>query len=374
MEARAVGISLCIILCFPIFSPAVLADWESDSWLSNIIGPERLSFGDEFGCQGLEGIDATDEMWAIGSCKEYLMDHTNASRWGETPISFGLDGKKLDTVVANELVNEGFQIVGDTIGQDSRIQTIEMNGGSLEKKVANVSLLQSFEENTLVSIEWIARIHDLRVREDKDAISWLEGQPVWFTTWGEWKNHNSSSNSANFSSKSNQVDVWIPENNNSWKVPGTVKILFAGQIISVLSVCSNNLQLPEDPCDNTTYPRLSIDSRHLEVGWRSIDGGLIVTINPGERVSIELSAIPNSTSIHPMTTFNGLHHSVTIVGMHTTNLFQWSSDFIESPLRFTWLLVRPSSEEFGLIIPVIAISTLIATPLAIRYLLKRDDN
>ena len=41
-------------------SPAVVAEWEDDNWLRNIIGPERLELGDEFGCHGFEGVDVRD--------------------------------------------------------------------------------------------------------------------------------------------------------------------------------------------------------------------------------------------------------------------------------------------------------------------------
>jgi len=367
---------MCIILCVPIFSQPVFAEWESDNWLSNIIGPERILFGDEFGCQGLEGIDAVDEVWTIESCKEYLMGNTHASRWGESPISFGLNGLVMKEVVADELVRAGFKIVGDTSGDDHRLEKVELNGGSLEKKVANTTLLDSFGEDSLVSIEWIARIHDLRVREDKDAIEWLEKQAVWFTTWGEWNYHNISGNRANFSISGNFISVSIPKvSGDSWSVPGTVKLLFNQSIISVYRGCNltSDETSPDSPCfTEQQYPEIAIETRHLSTGWRPINGGVLITMNPGEIAYIELDGPPTNATLHPVNTFNDLHHSVTIVGIHTTNLFQWSSDFVDSPLRFTWLLVQPSSEELGLIIPALAVSTLIATPIVIRYLLKND--
>ena len=376
MSSKSQGLLISVILCLPIMSQPVFAEWESDNWLSNIIGPERISFGDEFGCQGLEGIDAVDEVWTIESCKKYLMENIQASRWGNSPKSFGLNGLAIEKPVADELIEAGFEIFGDALGNDHRLTKMELNGGSLEKKVANTTLLGSFSEDSLVSVEWVARIHDLRVREDKDAIEWLEGQSVWFTTWGEWNYHKISSNRANFSISDNSVSLFVPNIIGSeWSVPGTVYLSFNGSINSVNIGCNLTTGgfISEPPCPTGKYPIIDIETRHLTTGWRPINGGALITINPGESVSIEFDSAPTNVSIQPVYTFNDLHHSVTIVGIHTTNLFQWSSDFVDSPLRFTWLLVQPSAEELGLIIPALAITTLIATPIAIRYLLKRDS-
>ena len=56
-----------------------------------------------------------------------------------------------------------------------------------------MELLESAEEDSLVSIWWRARVDDIKVREDKDLMTWLEEQDVWFTTWGEWYFHEISS-------------------------------------------------------------------------------------------------------------------------------------------------------------------------------------
>ena len=52
------------------------------------------------------------------------------------------------------------------------------------KNVANISLIADSPKDSLVSIYWIARIHDLRIREDKTLLSWLENnESLWYTTW-----------------------------------------------------------------------------------------------------------------------------------------------------------------------------------------------
>ena len=72
-------------------------------------------------------------------------------------------------------------------------------------------------------------------------------------------------------------------------------------------------------------------------------------------------------------TFNDLHHAVTIVGHHTTNLFQWSSDFQDSELTFTWLIERPSEEPINWALPVIALGVLAAVPIAIWKIVEMDN-
>jgi hypothetical protein len=76
--------------------------------------------------------------------------------------------------------------------------------------------------------------------------------------------------------------------------------------------------------------------------------------------------------IQPLTTFNGLHHAVTVTGHHTTNLFHWSSDFVDSQLVFTWLIERPAEIEMNWPLLVIAASVLVAAPVTIRWLVNRD--
>ena len=73
-----------------------------------------------------------------------------------------------------------------------------------------------------------------------------------------------------------------------------------------------------------------------------------------------------------MATFNGLHHAVTVVGHQTSNLFRWTQDFSDSELVFTWLIERPKAEPISWIMPIVAISILIAVPVSIYYLLKKD--
>ena len=90
MGVRPVGVFLLLIFLTPVLTPTVMADWDDDNWLWNLIGPERLEHGDEFACHGYEGKDINSDNSVIESCKNYLSSHTNSSRWGAEPISFGV--------------------------------------------------------------------------------------------------------------------------------------------------------------------------------------------------------------------------------------------------------------------------------------------
>ena len=61
------------------------------------------------------------------------------------------------------------------------------------------------------------------------------------------------------------------------------------------------------------------------------------------------------------------------VGHHTVDLFEWSSPFQESPLRFTWLVEPQPDIEPSWILPMLAVLIILAAPVAIRYTLKHDQ-
>ena len=349
------------LLTIATTAPTVVAEWEEDGWLSNIIGPERLAHGDEFGCHGYEGVDTTEELWVIEACRDYIVEFTNASRWGSDPISFGVTDQQLDDITAAALVEAGFEIVGDLLTEvPEGLTAMTRNGGSLEQGIADRELLESIEANTLVSIYWEARKDDLKLREDGEVMSWLEQQDVWFTTWGEWHHHRLSGNEVVVTVEGSTITATL-SNQSSWSVPGTVRIQFDTGVRRVTDSSGSDLTAIE------------VDQRNLLAGWSEIADGLLLTIEPGTTVLIELEGEPNSTLSTPQVTFNGLHHAVTVVGHHTTNLFQWSSDFQESDLVFTWLIERPAEIEMNWALPVIAAAVLIAVPVSINYLVKRDQ-
>lgn len=349
------------LLTIATTAPTVVAEWEEDGWLSNIIGPERLAHGDEFGCHGYEGVDTTEELWVIEACRDYIVEFTNASRWGSDPISFGVTDQQLDDITAAALVEAGFEIVGDLLTEvPEGLTAMTRNGGSLEQGIADRELLESIEANTLVSIYWEARKDDLKLREDGEVISWLEQQDVWFTTWGEWHHHRLSGNEVVVTVEGSTITATL-SNQSSWSVPGTVRIQFDTGVRRVTDSSGSDLTAIE------------VDQRNLLAGWSEIADGMLLTIEPGTTVLIELEGEPNSTLSTPQVTFNGLHHAVTVVGHHTTNLFQWSSDFQESVLVFTWLIERPAEIEMNWALPVIAAAVLIAVPVSINYLVKRDQ-
>ena len=81
-KRRIAGLLMVALLAIPTTAPAVVGEWGDDNWLQNIIGPERLAHGDEFGCHGYEGLDIREEDWVVQDCSSYLTEFTNASRWG----------------------------------------------------------------------------------------------------------------------------------------------------------------------------------------------------------------------------------------------------------------------------------------------------
>ena len=121
-------------------------------------------------------------------------------------------------------------------------------------------------------------------------------------------------------------------------------------------------------------PLIPLDSRHLTIGWRPIETGMLLTQSPGTNITIELDGPVDAIETIPMSTFNGLHHGVTIVGHHTSNLFRWTQDFPESVLSFTWLVERPEKEGISWIIPAFAVSMIIAVPVSIYFLVKNDGS
>lgn len=358
---KAVSLMLLSVFLIPILSPSVAGEWSDDGWLTNLIGPERMENGDEFGCHGFEDVDTMEENWVIEACKEYLVDHTDSSRWGVNPISFGIPGSYVDNQTATALVDSGFLITGDMIQTAPEgLATFYRNGGSLEKNSVNMELLESAEEDSLVSIWWRARVDDIKVREDKDLMRWLEDQDVWFTTWGEWYFHEVSSGNVEVSIQENKLIISNPESSDAWAVPGSISLEIDENILEVLD------------SEGEQFPDLSINERKLKPGWRTHENGALFTILPGSYVEVEFDNIPDEYSYYPLSTFNGLHHSITVVGHHTSNLFHWSSDFQESILTFTWLVERPSEEQVNWKLPIIALSVLIAVPVIVKKIVDLD--
>ncbi|MDC1419283.1 hypothetical protein N8653_00995 [Euryarchaeota archaeon] len=357
------GVILIIIFTIPTVSPVMATEWKSDGWIKNLIGPERLVLGDEFGCHGFENIDINDEQWIIESCKEYLSSQSNSSRWGKYPISFGITSGEIDNLTESNLLNAGFKIIGDQVtNTPNELFVMEVNGGSLEKNVANISLLNSANKDTLVSIYWIARIYDIKVREDKEVVEWLESnEKIWYTTWGEWYNHKISSQSINISKENNELTVTLSVTNNSWQVPGSISIENTPELVSIKD--SNYVDVPI----------LNETDQNLKPGWRNTDNKILLTISPGKSYTLifENSNL-NSTISNPLITFNDLHNGVTVVGHHVSNLRESASDFLNSEILFTWLIERSSEPDFNWPIIGIAIITLIATPIAIKWLILKD--
>ena len=344
-------------------APVVVAEWEDDNWLRNIIGPERLELGDEFGCHGFEGVDVREESWVIEECRDYLNRFTNASRWGSQPISFGHPNGIVTEDIASAISEAGFSIIGDRIEGDGHGLNVVERLTSLEKGQANLSALENAERDSLVSIYWIARWHDINIREDKDAISLLKSQEVWFTTWGEWHGHRISGESYDriLTSDPHVKTYRISTLSDSfWAVPGTALFEWSEPPTSIQFDGEEALVIPAA-------------QKHLITGIRPVDGGAYVTAEPGVFVEFFFESEEVSISHTPQVTFNGLHHSVSIVGHHVTNLHDWTSDFHNSPLRFTWLIERPAALQMDWRLPVLAIGILIATPIAIKWVVARDQ-
>ena len=200
---------------------------------------------------------------------------------------------------------------------------------------------------------------DLRLREDKEVISWLEQQEVWLTTWGEWHHHGLSGNEVAVELDGSTITATLSKP-ASCDVPGTVSLQFDAAVVLVTSSSGSELA------------QIAPEQRKLEVGWRATSDGMLLTIEPGDSVTIELDREPSSLLTTPKVTFNGFHHAVTVVGHHTTNLFHWSSDFQESSLVFTWLIERPVEIEMSWALPVIALGVLIAVPVSVRYFVRKD--
>jgi hypothetical protein len=113
--------------------------------------------------------------------------------------------------------------------------------------------------------------------------------------------------------------------------------------------------------------------RKLVIGWRHVEGGIIVTQDPHSTIIVELENSTDKVETTPMATFNDLDYSLTIVGHHTTNLFRWTQDFSGTELTFTWLVERPTDEVVGWKLPLFALTMLIAVPLSIVFLLRNDQ-
>ena len=341
-----------------VTSLPISGEYQDDTWLGNVIGPELLEAGDEFGCQTPESAGARDNFDFIQECKAYLSGRINASRWGEQPISFATPQGDISREFRDELFNSGFTVVGDlSETDDERFTVIHRNGGSVESGLSNKSLIESADEGGLISLYWIARIEDMNIRRDRDLVDWLSNQDYWFTTWGEWVTHQISSLSITVETNSNSTTFTNPTL-DIWNTPGTVMV-------------DNVDQYSGLEWSDVQYDPLEKEDRILRAGHREESSGLLyLTIPPGESVTI-YNAKPLTIS-HEPSIFNGLKNGVTIAGHHTTNMREWSQDFRDSPLRFTWLIERSQVPSPTLVLPLLSISILIATPIIIKKIIASD--
>ena len=357
-----VAIILVAVLLLPIALPSAVA-WRADGWLSqDIVGGERLALGDEFGCHGMPDRDVRDDIDVVEDCKDYLTSNINASKWGAQPLSFQVSSGEVSIEIHDALFDAGFRTLGDgrLTGELAGMQPMARSGGSLEKNVASIEdIEESIVENGYVNLYWEAQIEDLNVRRDKDVLEWIEDQPYWFTTWGEW--YSAIHMADEIESTSTSITLrGSPARDGGWAVPGT----------TVLSVQGANIT-DVARVDGELLPLIEEDTRHLEVGLRQLnDHAVIFTIPEGVEVRIEFDAEP-SVLHKAAAPFNNMTPFMA-VGHHTTDLFEWSEPFQHSPIRFTWLIEPQADIEPTWILPAIAVIVVLTVPTAVWWTMKKD--
>jgi len=365
-----------LILTAPCVS-AVESDYQydDDGWLIRLAGPERLALGDEFGCHGMPDVNPLEDPNSVPACISYLNERIPASKWGENTLTFGLpddsNSNVNSAVLSDSLISAGIRVVDDSdFGPNNNtFNSFEVNAGSLEKSIASVdSILSASNEEGIVVLSWIAEMEDLNVRKDGDVVSWIGEQSFWFTTPGEIISSKSHAMISIINSSDSTVIVEQPEPIlGLWTTPGNSLITAIdaeGMGLSVHSVTySNGSEL------------LQLDSmdRHLSEGWRFENGSLHLSLMPGSVATIHYASNQSLESIQVSNnTFNGLIPLI-VYGEHVTDLFEWSSGFKDSPIRFTWLIEPRSVAQMDWILPIIAGVVGLITVFYMRRLILSDD-
>ena len=368
--------AVALILSIPVVN-AELSDYphDEDGWLTRLAGPERLALGDEFGCHGMPDVSILEDVNSVDACISYVNSLIPASRWGNNTLSFGLptDSSKHanSQELKNSLLSSGIKAVDNTQFSEnfSDFSSFQVNAGSLEKSIASVESIQTAsQENGIVIMSWIAEMEDLNVRRDRDVVDWIEDQPFWFTTPGEIISSQKVVEVNSFSNTSSIVEVRQPSAEfGLWETPGN-------SLITTNGINSNSLSVASVKYTNgSELTELNSNDNHLREGWRFDNGSLHLSLFPNTVALIDYNTNESidSVEVNP-DTFNGMIPFI-VYGLHVVDLFEWSSGFKDSSIRFTWLIEPRPVTQMDWILPVIAGIVGIVTIIQMRRLIRSDD-
>ena len=368
--------AVALILSIPVVN-AELSDYphDEDGWLTRLAGPERLALGDEFGCHGMPDVSILEDVNSVDACISYVNSLIPASRWGNNTLSFGLptDSSKHanSQELKNSLLSSGIKAVDNTQFSEnfSDFSSFQVNAGSLEKSIASVESIQTAsQENGIVIMSWIAEMEDLNVRRDRDVVDWIENQPFWFTTPGEIISSQKVVEVNSFNNTSSIVEVRQPSAESGlWETPGN-------SLITTNGINSNGLSVASVKYTNgSELTELNSNDNHLREGWRFDNGSLHLSLFPNTVALIDYNTNESidSVEINP-DTFNGMIPFI-VYGLHVVDLFEWSSGFKDSSIRFTWLIEPRPVTQMDWILPAIAGIVGIVTIIQMRRLIRSDD-
>ena len=366
---------LSLLIVSVLVHPVALAQsaWEEDGWLRTSFGQERLDAGDEFGCYGVPGLSWINDPGAVAqSCKTYIEDRINASKWGESPLS-SYTPDTLTMADHGKVASQGFVVHGDQTGLEESAwhdntdvptdpwdwYNLGRRGGSLEKGIASLETVQAeVESGGLVNLYWIGRVNDATVRHDRDVLAYLDETPdIWLTTWGEawssWSGKRCYEHDRDVAEIDGRTVLTFESleteacrsvsNDLPWNIPLTWLIDVEG--VKVLDVASVN--------SNLSLPSIEGEKNTQQGWWQQNDGTLVLSIVNGHPVNITLNGSDvNNDVLKQAEFFNNHTAAVTVAGHQTTDLFKWAKRFVDdTSVRFTWLVQPRVADDVDAWIP-----------------------
>ena len=366
---------LSLLIVSVLVHPVALAQsaWEEDGWLRTSFGQERLDAGDEFGCYGVPGLSWINDPGAVAqSCKTYIEDRINASKWGESPLS-SYTPDTLTMADHGKVASQGFVVHGDQTGLEESAwhdntdvptdpwdwYNLGRRGGSLEKGIASLETVQAeVESGGLVNLYWIGRVNDATVRHDRDVLAYLDETPdIWLTTWGEawssWSGKRCYEHDRDVAEIDGRTVLTFESleteacrsvsNDLPWNIPLTWLIDVEG--VKVLDVVSVN--------SNLSLPSIEGEKNTQQGWWQQNDGTLVLSIVNGHPVNITLNGSDVGNDVLKQAEFFNNHTAaVTVAGHQTTDLFKWAKRFVDdTSVRFTWLVQPRVADDVDAWIP-----------------------